>query len=492
LSRSQKSLIDINSELKVAIEEAKAANRAKSVFLANMSHELRTPMNAILGYSQLMRRDSLLLPEQLNCLDTINNSGEHLLTLINDVLEIAKIEAGQTTFESKTFDLRGLLHDLEKMFDSSMDNKGLRFKVIGINDLPRYVATDENKLRQVLVNLLGNAVKFTEQGGITMRMAIGDDTAEEMLLKVEVTDTGVGIAEDEIDKVFAYFEQTASGRAQKSGTGLGLALSRDFARMMGGDITVTSKEGKGSTFHFNINIRKSSASDIKKKISKPRVISLAPGQDIPRILVAEDVTASRTLLVKILKNVGFNVQAAVNGEQAVEIFHKWRPHFIWMDIRMPVMDGLEATRHIKETGAGQSTIVAALTAHALKEEKEQILAAGCNDFVRKPFREQEIFETMAKHLGLKYVYEDRREEAGPVETKVKIHVDQLAALPVDLFSQLHDAVVELDEERILLLIEKIKTIDAHLAKALDTSVKRFELSSLLDLLEKSQWSKQED
>jgi signal transduction histidine kinase/ActR/RegA family two-component response regulator len=406
------------AELSIAKEKSEAANRAKSVFLANMSHELRTPMNAILGYSQLMRRDLSLPPEQRAYLDTINRSGEHLLALINDVLEISKIEAGQTTVERTTFDLHAMLFNLEKMFNSIMDAKGLRFEVIGIDAVPHYVAADENKLRQVLVNLLGNAVKFTEHGGVAMRVAAEDGTDDIVRLKVEVTDTGVGIAEHEMDKVFAYFEQTESGRAKKSGTGLGLALSRDFARMMGGDITVASKEGKGSAFCFNMEIWKGRASDIKEKIPERRVIGLEPGQEIPRVLVAEDTETSRTLLAEVLKAAGLDVQEAVNGKQAVEMFHEWRPHFIWMDVRMPVMDGLEATRRIKQTEAGQSTAIVALTAHALEEEKEAILAAGCDDFVRKPFREQEIFEAMAKHLGLKYVYEYGREKAGPVEPEL--------------------------------------------------------------------------
>ncbi len=484
---------DLAIAKEVALETkraAEAASQAKSLFLANMSHELRTPMNAILGYSQLMQRDVSLLPAQHEYLDTINRSGEHLLALINNVLEISKIEAGQTTFESTTFDLRALLLDLEKMFDSSMDNKGLQFEIMGIDAIVRYVATDENKLRQVLVNLLDNAVKFTERGGVAMRVAVEAGTSHRMLLKVEVADTGVGIAEDEMDKVFAYFEQTASGRAKKSGTGLGLALSRDFARTMGGDITVTSKEGKGSTFYFNTDIREGNASDIKEKIPEPRVIGLEPGQDIPRVLVAEDAEASRTLLVEILKSVGLDVQEAVDGKQAVEMFHMWRPHFIWMDVRMPVMDGLEATRRIKETGAGKSTPIAALTAHALEEEKEVILASGCNNLVRKPYRIQEIFDLMAKHLGIRYEYAQTREE--PVEPDIDLHPELLATLPEDLLGQLYQAVVELDEDWILALIEKIKTIDARMAAALDGFVKKLALSPLLDLLEKILPTEQED
>jgi CheY-like chemotaxis protein len=223
-----------------------------------------------------------------------------------------------------------------------------------------------------------------------------------------------------------------------------------------------------------------------------RVIGLEAGQNTPRILVAEDKKDSRTMLVKLLRTVGFQVQESVDGRQAVDIFQAWQPDFIWMDIRMPVMDGLEATQLIKETEAGKSTIIVALTAHALEEEREQILAAGCDDFVRKPFREHEIFGIMSKHLGLRYVYEDMGEKAVPAEPDVDLRLEQLAALPADLLNRLHAAAVELDRDRILALIEQIKTIDAHLARVLEAPVQKFALAPLLDLLEKIDQPKHED
>ncbi|OPX90067.1 MAG: Aerobic respiration control sensor protein ArcB [Pelotomaculum sp. PtaB.Bin104] len=289
----------------------------------------------------------------------------------------------------------------------------------------------------MLINLLGNAVKFTAQGSIILRISAKEESLGALRLVAEVEDTGPGIAEDELVRLFKYFEQTASGRQSQSGTGLGLAISREYARLMGGDITVSSKVGIGSIFRLEITVREGRESELKEDGRELRVIGLQPGKDsVPRILVVDDRLESRTLLGRLLEMVGFDVRVAENGLEAVQTFEQWRPSFIWMDVHMPVMDGLEATHLIKATELGKVTTVAAITAGALGREQEEILAAGCDDFIRKPYREEEIFELMAKYLSIKYVYETEKEEEVPVA--VEVGLERLdTALPVDLRKELH-------------------------------------------------------
>ena len=467
------------AELAEAKEKAEAANKAKSVFLANMSHELRTPLTAILGYSQLMQRSPSLLPTQREHLNIINRSGEHLLALINDVLEISRIEARRISLEPQICDLHALLRDLEVMFRIRTDARGVQFKLLGMRELPRYMVVDENKLRQVLVNLLGNAVKFTEAGGIVVRLAIIEPTADERRLVVEVQDTGVGITKEEQDKVFEYFEQAGTGLQSRSGAGLGLAISREYARMMGGDITVTSRLGEGSTFRLEIGIQKGIEPELTEKMRERLVIGLKPGQFTPRILVVEDKEESRKVMVSLLEDVGFEVREAAEGQEAIRVFEEFRPHFIWMDMRMPVMDGLEATRRIKATPEGQATVVAALTAHALEEEREPILAAGCDELIRKPYREHEIFEVMARHLGIQYVYEGAPEEAVSARSRVDVSPEEVATLPLELRRELCEAVLRLNMARTLSSIQKIAERDAHLGAALRTLAEEMEYDRLL-------------
>ena len=354
-----------------------------------MSHELRTPLNAILGFTQVISRDPSLNPHHQESLGIINRSGEHLLALINDVLEMAKIEAGQITLNSRAFDLHRLLSNLQEMLRCRAEAKGLKLIFEDSPEVPQYVRTDEGKLRQVLINLLGNAIKFTQQGKVTLRLmtesqqsAVSNQQSSvglgcrgdgEMgnasqpstlcplpstlsspfhILVFEIEDTGSGIELDQDEALFDAFVQTETGRQSQEGTGLGLAISRQFVRLMGGDIRVSSVLGRGTTFRFAIRVEPvQKTTDLATTPVHRKVIGLAPNQPTYRILVVEDNRLNCLALIKLLKSCGFQVQEASNGHDAIALWRSWRPDLIWMDIRMPGMDGCEATRRIK-AGAG--------------------------------------------------------------------------------------------------------------------------------------------
>jgi two-component system sensor histidine kinase/response regulator len=485
-------------ESKAVAEEARvgaeSANRAKSVFLANMSHELRTPLNAILGFARLMTRDQGLTAEQRENLETIGRSGEHLLGLINDVLELSKIEAGRVALQKESFDLFRLLDGLEEMFHLRATEKSLMLIFDRAPDVPQYVRTDEGKLRQVLMNLLGNAVKFTQEGGATLRIGYsnlpGCFTQESFQegkprLLFEVEDTGPGIAPEELDAVFDPFKQTASGQMSHEGTGLGMPISRQFVTLMGGDLTFSSESGAGSIFKFDVQIELADAADTPLAQPMRRVIGLEPEQPVYRLLVAEDREPSRRLLVKLLAPLGFELREAANGQEAIEIWQRWKPHLIWMDMRMPVMDGHEATQRIKATTQGQATVIVALTASAFESDRAMILSGGCDGYVRKPFREEEIFDTLAQHLGVRFVYEEGAQPIGvPTEdAEGLLTTVALAALPADWVTSLHQAANQLDGDLILGLLDQIREQNAPLADALASLVHNFRFDTIMTLTE---------
>lgn len=498
------------AELERAKEAAEAASGAKSTFLANMSHELRTPLNAILGFSQLMNQDANLSTEQKENLNIIHRSGEHLLTLINQVLDLSKVEAGRMAKNETNFDLHYLLADVEDMFALKAQDKGLHLRLDCAADVPKYICTDEVKLRQVLINLIGNAIKFTSIGSVSVKVESSAEVQrgwrettnnqQQTTITFEVKDTGVGIAADELDNLFKPFVQTASGQRVQQGTGLGLTITHQFVRLMGGEITAIScgkaftpgmpireflDNTTGTTFKFDIPVDIADASEIENQPQNRRVVALAPDQPQYRILVVDDRDYNRHLLVKLLKPLGFEVQEATNGTEAIEIWDSYSPHLIWMDMRMPVMDGYEATKRIKSTTKGQATAVIALTASVWEEEKAVILSAGCHDFVRKPFHKEAIFDMMAKHLGVRYIYQEQESPSRPanVAGEPLNLADLLASMPHKWVVKLQKAALEADAELVSQILAEIPESHALVRQTCQGWVKKFQFEKILDLTE---------
>ena len=473
-------------ELRRSRDAAEAANQAKSIFLANMSHELRTPLNAILGFSRLMLgAGPNLTAQQRENLNIINTSGEHLLGLINDVLEMSKIEAGRIAIKEGGFDLHRLLEGLTDMFRLRAEQQGLELEYDCAPDVPRTIVSDEGKLRQILMNLLGNAMKFTTEGSVSLRIRRGAGHGDLLQLSFEVEDTGAGIPFEEQQAIFEPFVQAQGRDPAQEGTGLGLSISRQYARLLSGDVTVRSAPGQGSCFTLILPVTLADAEALSAAAQERRVVGLAPGQAEYRILIVDDKTVNRQLLVHLLTPLGFEVREAEDGNAALALWESWSPHLILMDMRMPIMDGYEATRRIKATVKGQATVVVALTASALEEDRQLILSEGCDDYVRKPFRERELYGMLEKHLGVRFVVAEDAAALVPAPEPLTQSdlLARLEALPAAAVEALRQAARFGALEPLRQAIAVIGAEDPVLAEQLGAWAEAFEHERILTLIE---------
>jgi signal transduction histidine kinase/FixJ family two-component response regulator len=465
-------------EMQLAKEDAERASSAKSTFLATMSHEIRTPMNAILGYAQLLRRDAQVGPAQQRQIETILSSGEHLLTLINDVLEMSKIEAGRAELAPEAVDLPALLEGIKHMFAALARAKGLTLMFESSADLPRLVEADPGKLRQVVINLLSNAIKFTSRGGVSLRATLVRPTASGYALEIVVDDTGPGIDAADAERIFATFEQTGAG-ARAGGTGLGLSIARHLARMMAGDLTVRSQPGVGSTFVFTLEVATASG-DAQAKLVRGRVLGLRAATRRHKILVVDDAPDNVSLAVALLRAVGFDAQGAPSAEDGIALHDTWHPDLVLMDLRMPGIGGVEGIARLR--AAGSNAVLIAFTASGFEELGDQARAAGARDVLFKPYRETELLERIAALLDVELSYEGDAKPAPAPAVSLASLASLLEGLAPELRRRLREAVRQARPQRVETLANEVSAVSAEAATQIRDLVRAFRYDELTTAL----------